>query len=46
MKITAPILCKLEEKFSLVAAASDVPDMIRQEVAVGARHRLFLEVTF
>jgi len=29
-----------------VAAVSDVPDVARQKVAVGARHRFSLEVIF
>jgi hypothetical protein len=39
MQIALAIPCELEEKFSLMVAVGDVPDVIRQEVAVGARHR-------
>ena len=37
-EITAPIACKLKEKFSLVAAVRDVPNVSRQEIAVSSRH--------
>jgi hypothetical protein len=39
MQIALAIPCEPEEKFSLMAAVGDVPDAIRQEVAVGARNR-------
>jgi hypothetical protein len=39
MQIAVPITGKLEEKFSLMAAVSDVPDVSRKEVTVCARHR-------
>src|SRR5258708_269973 len=37
-EITAPIACKLKEKFSLMAAVRDVPNVSRQEIAVSSRH--------
>jgi hypothetical protein len=46
MKITPTITCKLEEKFSLMTAVSDVPDVPWQEVAVRAWHRLSLKNLF
>jgi len=39
MKIAATIPRKLQEKFSLVATVSDVPDVSREKVSVRARHR-------
>jgi len=40
MQIALAIRRELEEKFSLMAAVGDVPDVIRREVTAGARHRL------
>jgi hypothetical protein len=45
-KITAPITRKLQEKFSLMATVSNVPDVSGQEIAVSSRHRFFLEAGF
>jgi len=39
MQITAAITRKLEQKLSLMAAVSNVPDVTGQEVTIGARHR-------
>lgn len=38
IQITASVARKLEKEFSLMAPLSDVPDVTRQEVTVGARH--------
>jgi hypothetical protein len=39
-QIRLPIARKLQEKTLSMAAVSDVPDVARQEMAVGARHRV------
>jgi hypothetical protein len=39
MQVTTTITRKLEEKFSLMAAVSNVPDVSRDKVTVSARHR-------
>jgi hypothetical protein len=46
VQITPAVARKLQEKFLLVAAMGDVPDVTGQEMAIGARHRLSLEVAF
>jgi hypothetical protein len=47
MEITATITRELQEKFSLMTAVRDMPDVSGQEVAVGAWHRSsFLEAHF
>jgi hypothetical protein len=46
MQIASSITRKLEKKFSLMAAVSDMPDITRKKMTVGARHPLFLEARF
>ena len=46
MKVTAPITCKPKEKFSLMAAVCNMPDIAGQEVTVCSRQRFFLELHF
>ena len=40
IQIESSIARKLKEKFSLMAAMRDMPDMTRKKMAIGARHRL------
>ena len=42
VKITTPITRKLQEKFSLMAAVSNVPDVARYEMAVRSWHLFVL----
>jgi len=42
MQITPAVARKLQEKFLLMAAVGDVPDVTGQKMAVGARHRMSL----
>ena len=46
VQITTTITHKLEEKFSLMAAVCNMPDIARQEVTVCSRYRFFLELHF
>jgi hypothetical protein len=46
MQIASPVACKLQEKFSLMAAMRDVPEMARKKMTVSSRHPLFLETHF
>jgi hypothetical protein len=46
VQITPSIARELQEKLSLMAAVRDVPDVSGQKIAVGARHRFFLEAHF
>jgi hypothetical protein len=39
-QVTAPITRELEEKFFLMEAVGDMPDVTRDEVVIFARHRL------
>jgi hypothetical protein len=41
-QVTAPVPRKPQQKLFLMATVSDVPDVTRQKIAVGARHRLCL----
>lgn len=44
--VAATITLKLEEKFSLMAAVCDMPDVPWQKIAVGTWHRRSLEAYF
>ena len=46
VEVAPTIALKLEEKFSLMAAVCDMPDITWQKIAVGTRHRRSLEVCF
>jgi hypothetical protein len=43
VEVPAPVACDFEEEYLSVAAMSYVPDVSRQEMAVGARHRSRLD---
>jgi hypothetical protein len=42
-QLVSSVSCKLEKKSLLVAAMGDVPDLTRQEMTIGARHRFSLK---
>ena len=46
VEITASITRKLEQKLSLMAAVGNVPNVMRQEVAVGPWHLFSLKAQF
>src|SRR5687768_7382997 len=43
MQVTAAITCKLEQKFSLMTAVSDVPDVSGYKMTVSTRHLFSLK---
>jgi hypothetical protein len=46
MQIAALVRCELQQQHLAMGTVRDVPDMARQKVTIGARHRVVLARAF